>query len=585
MSSLLVKKEDMNFELLTPSGETYIKEKIQPWQEYPRPQMKRDYFQILNGEWKLNGKRIVVPFPPQSKLSEYEGEIDDILVYEKCFTLINQLTNRDGRILLHFEAVDQVAKVWLNDVFVGEHEGGYLPFSFDVTEVVHTGENMIKVIAVDTLSHDYPYGKQKRKPGGMWYTEVSGIWQSVWIERVPSCYIDNVQLFPDLTGVNFSVKMEGNAKKSSTCTVSVTLHNGQIIKENFGDMQGRIELSNLILEDGSSYTPKLWTTAEPYLYSMTICVGDDCVETYFALRTICIEETQLGKRVCLNGTPIFLHGVLDQGYFPDGIFLPAMAKEYEDDILRLKELGMNMLRKHIKVEPSVFYYACDRLGMLVMQDMVNSGPYSFFLDTALPTVGLKKRIDCLFPVKGKRKKFFVKHCKETVEHLFNHPSIIAYTIFNEGWGQFCSDRLYDLMKKWDSSRLIDATSGWFVGKKNDFDSRHIYFKVISVKVKERPLFMSECGGYSMLVEGHCYSKNKVYGYGACKNEQELTDKIIYMYEKMIIPFVKNGLCGCVYTQLSDVEEEVNGLYTYDRLVCKVDKQRIKELSEKILLNL
>ncbi len=598
MSKLFSKKERMHYELLTSSAEDYVKDKSLPWQEYPRPQMRRDNYQMLNGEWNLNGKMTIVPYPPQSALSGYSGEINDTLVYEKNFVLSEQISDKEGRVLLHFGAVDQVAKVWLNDVFVGEHEGGYLPFWFDITDALCEGENFLKVVAVDTLSHDYPYGKQKKKPGGMWYTQVSGIWQSVWLERVPSYYIERIQLTSDLNGVDIELTVAGEnvydkettsgidsdemtQSKRDTFSISITLHNGQRIEKTFHGLYGRVDLSDLILTDGSSYIPKLWTPDEPYLYSMTVRIGEDKADTYFALRTINIEETPAGKRVCLNGEPIFLHGVLDQGYYPEGIYLPAKEKEYEADIMRMKELGINMLRKHIKVEPETFYCACDRLGMLVMQDMVNSGPYSFVFDTALPTIGLKKRPDSLFAIKGKRKEFFIQHCKDTIGHLYNHPGIIAYTVFNEGWGQFCSDKLFDMVKEWDPTRLVDSTSGWFAQKKNDFDSEHIYFKVISLNVKERPLFMSECGGYSMVVEGHHYSKNKEYGYGACNNSDELTDRIINMYEKMIIPSVAEGLCGCVYTQLSDVEEEVNGLYTYDRKVCKVDKIRMKALAGHI----
>lgn len=573
------KDKRAHYDLLTPSAEAYLHDKRLPWQEYPRPQMRRDKYQLLNGKWLLNGEVTIVPFPPQSRLSGYMGEIGDTLVYEKTFVPDEQLDSKEGRILLHFGAVDQIAKVWVNDVFIGEHEGGYLPFYFDVTDALHEGENVLKVVAVDTLSHDYPYGKQKKKPGGMWYTPVSGIWQSVWLESVPTYYIEKIKLTPDLTGVDVELHM-GNGTVDGF-RICVTLHNGHTIEKKITGLTGRVQLADIILEDGSTYSPKLWTPDEPYLYSVTIYAGTDIVDSYFALRTINIEETENGKRVCLNGKPVFLHGVLDQGYFPEGIFLPATEKEYENDILHMKELGINMLRKHIKVEPEAFYYACDRLGMLVMQDMVNSGPYSFVFDTALPTVGLKKRPDTLFSVKGKRKEFFIKHCRDTIAHLYNHPGIIAYTIFNEGWGQFHSDELYDMVKEWDSTRLVDSTSGWFAQKKNDFDSEHIYFKVISMKIKNRLLFMSECGGYSMVVEGHHFSKDKEYGYGACANSKELTDKILYMYEKMIIPGIAKGLCGCVYTQLSDVEEEINGLYTYDRKVCKVEKTRMKELAEQI----
>ena len=271
---------------------------------------------------------------------------------------------------------------------------------------------------------------------------------------------------------------------------------------------------------------------------------------------------------------------MDQGYFCDGLFLPANEEEYERDILRMKNMGYNMLRKHIKIEPEYFYYACDKLGMLVMQDMVNSGKYYFIKDTALPTIGMKKRKD-KSGITGRRKEFFVEHTKETIEHLHNHPCIIAYTIFNEGWGQFESDRMYDMVKEWDGTRLIDSTSGWFHQKKNDFDSHHIYFKVIKLPIGKRPLFVSECGGYSMAVEGHYYSKYATYGYGACTSSEELTGEIVHMYDEMIISAIKEGACGCVYTQLSDVEDEINGLYTYDRKVCKVDTKAMTEVAEKI----
>lgn len=583
MSRLFTKEKRAHYDLLTLSAEEYIKDEKLPWQEYPRPQMRRDTYQMLNGKWMLNGKVTIVPFPPQARISAYTGEIGDTLVYEKTFITDERLRSKDGRILLHFGAVDQIARVWVNDIFVGEHEGGYLPFYFDITDALREGENLLKVVAVDTLTHDYPYGKQKKKPGGMWYTPVSGIWQSVWLEWVPTYYIERIKLTPDLEGVDIELHVEGSGPAGFR--ICVILHNGQMIEKAFDGLAGRVQLADVVLEDGSVYVPKLWTVEEPYLYSVTLSVGEDSVDSYFALRTINIEETEKGKRVCLNGKPIFLHGVLDQGYFPEGIFLPATEKEYENDILRMKELGINMLRKHIKVEPEAFYYACDRLGMLVMQDMVNSGPYSFVFDTAFPTIGLKKRPDSIFSVKGKRKEFFIRHCRETIAHLYNHPGIIAYTVFNEGWGQFHSDKLYDMVKEWDTTRLVDSTSGWFAQKKNEFDSEHIYFKVVSLKVKDRPLLMSECGGYSMAVEGHQYSKDKEYGYGACADSGELTDKILHMYEKMIVPSVADGLCGCVYTQLSDVEEEINGLYTYDRKVCKVDKIRMKKLAELILSKL
>lgn len=545
------------------------------WDTYPRPQMKRDNYMILDSSWKLNGQDILVPFPPQANLSGYHGKIDKTLVYEKKFTLPKGLLKE--RFLLHFGAVDQIAEVWLNNKYLGKHEGGYLPFTFDVTGALNnSGENYLKVVAYDDLSSNYPYGKQTKKRGGMWYTPVSGIWQNVWMENVPGHYIKNVKLTPDKEGIKISLNVDTDDFK-----VALILHNGEVVRREFKGKEGYIKLSGLITEDGTDYQPQFWTPENPYLYNMTVFSAEDKVDTYFALRTIEIKEIDGIQRVLLNNKPVFLHGVLDQGYFCDGLFLPAHEEEYERDILRMKELGYNMLRKHIKIEPEYFYYACDKLGMLVVQDMVNSGKYSFIGDTALPTIGMKKRKDSKGGIKGKRKEFFVAHTKETLEHLYNHPCIVAYTIFNEGWGQFESDKMYDLVKKWDDTRLIDSTSGWFHQEKSDFDSQHIYFKVVKLPNKERPLFVSECGGYTMAVKDHYYSKYATYGYGACQTREELTKEIAHMYDEMIISAIADGACGCVYTQLSDVEDEINGLYTYDRKVCKVDAAVMKNVADKI----
>ena len=603
------KLKQAHYDLLTQTGEEFLDEKKDAWQEYPRPQMRREGYQILNGTWKLNGKDICMPFPPQSILSGYGQKVEDHLTYEKVFELLTDL--KKERVLIHFGAVDQTTEVYVNNVLVGTNEGGYLPFSCDITSVVKKGENLLVVKATDTLSKDYPYGKQTQKRGGMWYTPVSGIWQTVWIEYVPENYIENIKLATDLNGVDIEVKMAGDVSEdemtgvATVCgggiaaskapdlvsasdkgfTIALTLENGQIVEKEFEGNTGRLDLTSITLEDGSRYEPILWTLENPHLYEMRIITKDDAVDTYFALRTINIEDRDGKKRVCLNGKPVFLHGVLDQGYYSDGIYLPAEASEYTKDILRMKELGVNLLRKHIKVEPDIFYYECDRLGMLVMQDMVNSGPYSFIKDTALPTVGLKKRSDSHGKISGKRKEFFIRHSEATIKQLYNHPCIVAYTIFNEGWGQFHSDEVYDMVKEWDPTRLIDSTSGWFWQEKNDFDSEHIYFKVIPLQPKERPLFVSECGGYTMAVKDHMYSKYASYGYGIALNEEMLTDKIIYMYENMILPFIKDGVCGCIYTQLSDVEDEINGLYTYDRKVCKVNKEKMCALAQRLLKEL
>lgn len=548
------------------------------WGLHPRPQFKREHYFSLNGEWKLNGNAIVVPFPPESDLSGYESEIPDTLRYEKTFYIPDSFML--DRIILHFEAVDQAAEVMVNGVLAGMHEGGYLPFSFDITEYVRRdGENCLEVLAKDELSLDYPYGKQSKNPKGMWYTPVSGIWQTVWLENVPDIYIERLVIKPELDRINLKVICN---KQVDSCSVRIKPHvNGE---GDYNKVRDKVaDIIEVELQDGKGEiiipNPVNWTPDNPYLYDMTITVCEDTVESYFALRTIEIKDVNGVNRVCLNDKPIFLHGVLDQGYFKDGIFLPADENEYEKDILAMKELGFNLLRKHIKIEPEYFYYACDKLGMLVMQDMVNNGSYSFVRDTLLPTIGIKRN-DRRLNKSERGRQIFKEHTKGTIEHLYNHPSIIAYTIFNEGWGQFNSDEMYDYVKELDDTRLVDSTSGWFAQTKNDFDSEHIYFRLKKLKVKDRPLFVTECGGYKFLDKEHFFGK-KEYGYGTCKDKTDLTNRIKTMYEKMIIPYIKDGVCGCIYTQLSDVEGEINGLYTYDRVVCKVDKEQMIDVADRI----
>lgn len=539
------------------------------WTSHPRPQFKREHYYIFQDGWTLNDKPIHVPFPPESSLSEYQGEITETLTYLCKFVV--PASFQQQRILLHFGAVDQTAKIYINDILVGEHEGGYIPFSFDITDVIsRQKENILKVIATDTLSTDYPYGKQSKKPKGMWYTPVSGIWQNVWLENVPDIYVTDIKMDVDLDHVALSLSYNTPEKPLDIFDVIVTLPNGDAKMHTFADGKGFITITD----------PVHWTPAHPQLYPITIIAGEDHIDSYFALRTIGIENIQGVNRVCLNHQPIFLHGVLDQGYFHDGLFLPKDETGYEQDIQRMKNLGYNLLRKHIKIEPDYFYYACDKLGMLVMQDMVNSGSYSFLRDTALPTIGFKKKKDVHLTSTNKRRQIFMEQTRQTIASLYNHPCIVAYTIFNEGWGQFDSDEMYDYTKALDNTRLVDSTSGWFAQSKSDFDSEHIYFRSKKLTPKKRPLFLSECGGYQLLDQAHFFG-SKEYGYGSCKDSLDLTNRIVEMYEKMVIPGIQDGVCGCIYTQLSDVEGEINGLYTYDREVCKVEQESMLKISNEI----
>ena len=555
--------------------------------------MKRDRFYSLNGTWKIGNSKIIVPFCPQSKLSEYDKRVRQHLIYEKEFELPD--LDLSKRCLLHFGAVDQICEVYLNGILVGRHAGGYSAFYMDITQEILPGEvNRLLVKVLDSLSHTYPYGKQARWSHGMWYTQISGIWQSVWIEQVPYEYISQIQLVSDLNGVQYSVWIDGedsvgidadeNGEEKNIYEngrIEITLDNGEVVTQTacvkHNAFTGYLCLTDHICADGSKYRARHWCPSDPYLYQVRIFFGEDTIESYTALRVIDKREFGGHSRVCLNGEPFLIKGVLDQGYYEDGHYLPRDEKEFEADILRMKEMGFNLLRKHIKIEPEAFYYACDRLGMLVMQDMVQSGYYSVVFDTLVPNITHKKRPDYLQVCLPKRRRIFERAMEETVYQLGNHPCIIMWTLFNEGWGQFETDRLFDKLRGLDRSRLIDAASGWFEQHKSDFISEHIYYKNQDMRTGKNPLLLSECGGFSLAVGGHIWRNKSGYGYGKCENTNQLMDQIQNMCEGMIGPYIRKGLCGFVYTQLSDVENEINGLYTYDREIVKVDIDKLKEI--------
>ena len=540
-----------------------------PWNTYPRPQMRRDSFLCLNGQWEVhvNGGRpraILVPFPPESILSGLCLDPNDsiTLAYKKTFTLPEGFEG--GRVILHFGAVDQKAEVILNDCLLGEHEGGYESFSFDVTDALQE-ENCLEVNVRDELkTHILPYGKQRKDRGGMWYTTVSGIWQTVWLEAVPETYVKSLRM--DTTMDTATITAEGVTEG----TVTVTTPEGEL---SFPLKGGKATVK--------IPSPRLWSPEDPYLYEFTVDAGEDKVESYFALRTLEIKTVGDIPRICLNGSPYFLHALLDQGYWSDGIFTPATPECYANDIITLKEMGFNTLRKHIKVEPEQFYYDCDRLGMMVMQDMVNNGDYSFLRDTAMPSAGFKKRSDKRLHNDKATREAFYQGMESTVNQLRNHPSIVYWTIFNEGWGQFDSQTAFEILGELDSTRIIDTASGWFKGAESDVDSEHVYFKPVKLKYGDRAMVLSEFGGYSYKPKDHVFNPHQTYGYRFFDKQEDFENALIKLYETEIIPAVSKGLCGAVYTQVSDVEDETNGLLSYDRKVVKVDAYRMMKIAEAL----
>ena len=541
-----------------------------PYSEYPRPQMKRDSYLCLNGHWDMeveNKKgrkdlgKILLPFPPESRLSGI-GKIhspNDTLIYTRTFTLPEGF--KKDRVLLHFGAVDQTAVVYLNDTLIDFHFGGYHPFSMDITDQL-APTNILRVEVSDPMDKTLGYGKQRYKRGGMWYTPISGIWQSVWMESVPQNAVTGLKITPELNRV--TIEVEGGAEEKL-----LTLENG----ETYSFTGDRLEIS---FDD-----PKLWSPEHPHLYRFSLKSGEDKIYSYFALRTVTVEEREGKAMLCLNGKPYFFHGLLDQGYYSDGIYLPATPEGYESDILQMKECGFNMLRKHIKIEPDLFYYYCDLYGMVVFQDMVNSGGYSFILDTALPTIGLRRGL--ARPANSLRKESFYEESSRTIQLLYNHPCVCYYTIFNEGWGQFQADRCYADFKAMDPTRIFDTTSGWFKTKCSDVESDHIYFKPVKLKnVPGRPMVLSEFGGYSCRVADHSFNRTENSGYSVFTDRPDVFEKqIIGLYDREIIPTIRQGLCATVLTQLSDVEDETNGLLTYDRKVLKVNPKEMRAMADRL----
>ena len=540
-----------------------------PWEVYPRPQMTRREWQCLNGWWDLSvlrsGKsvfegKIQVPFCAESLLSGagQHPEKDDVLLYRRILSVPAPWEGK--HILLHFGAVSRETKVLLNGREVCRHENGYLPFTADITGFLTGNENTLEVQVSNDLSAKYPWGKQSRKRGGMWYTPCSGIWQTVWMEPVPDRYVRALHIHTD--GDTVDILADGIQSGK-------VLFNGKEYPLTGGSARLTVD------------HPEFWSPENPHLYSFSVFSGDDCVEGYFALRTLTTETVNGIPRLCLNGKPYFFNALLDQGYWSDGLYTPATPDGFEADILAMKSLGFNTLRKHIKIEPEVFYYACDRLGMIVFQDMVNNGGYHYILETVLPTLHFQKRNDRHMTRDPETRKNFLAAMEETARLLNNHPCICLWTIFNEGWGQFCADEAYSRLKAIDPERFVDSTSGWFHQKKSDVDSLHIYFENLHLGKKPLPQLLSEYGGYVYKIPEHSFNIEKTYGYRKYETREEFVAALRETYQNALLPLAAKGLCGAVYTQVSDVEDETNGLLTYDRAELKIRPEELRDLAQAL----
>ncbi len=563
--------------LYTAEGRALVDSGSTPWNIYPRPQCRRDSFLNLNGLWdfcirkisqlpEIYDKKILVPFCPESMLSGLDMEVrpGNYMFYRTHFSLPEGFLK--DRVLLHIGAADQIADIFVNGTQLCSHKGGYEVFSVDITDALTDSDNELIIRVVDDLRDlTLPYGKQSLSRGGMWYTPVSGIWQTVWLESVPEKYITNLDIRNEGETVRITVENAPNG------VITVHTPNGaEIYPLDRGEAV--IALQN----------PRLWSPEDPYLYEFTVESATDRIESYFAIRSLETKVIDGIPRLCLNGKPYFFHGLLDQGYWSDGLFTPASPACYEKDIQLAKNMGFNTLRKHIKVEPETFYYDCDRLGMIVFQDMVNNSDYSFLRDTALPTVCIQKISDKKLHKNTAHREAFLSGMESTVRQLKNHPCIVYWTIFNEGWGQFDSDRAYRKLRTLDDTRFIDSTSGWFRRKETDIDSRHIYFGPWGqLKAKKKPLVLSEFGGHCYAVENHLFNPDKAYGYKTCKTPEELQVSLTELYRMRILSAIPKGLCGAILTQISDVEDEINGLVTYDREVTKVDPVRMRAIARQL----
>ena len=556
---------------------------------YPRPQFQRDSYLNLNGYWKCaftsDDKEpdqydldILVPFSPESLLSGVNRILkpDEYLWYKKVFSLEDGFNQ--GRVLLNFEAIDQIAEVYLNGQYVGRNEGGYYPFSFDITAYLSdVNELVVKVKDYSDTSY-YERGKQKLNRGGIWYTPQSGIWQTVWLESVPENYLTGVKITPDL--FKRSLTLEFDKNNELEVQADIFINDFQIETVSSADNKVTVCFEDV----------KAWSPEDPVLYDLVLTNGKDVVKSYFAFRKFEIKTAKDNrKRFFLNGKPYYPNGLLDQGYWSDGLYTAPSDDAIIHDITICRERGFNALRKHIKVESRRWYYHCDRLGMLVFQDMVNGGgkysSYTTMISSVLPVFleDTEKNYRLFARENSEGREMYYKGLKRMVDELYNVPSLVMWTPFNEGWGQFDSRKVYDYLLTLDNTRLIEPASGWHDQHFGDINSRHLYFKAVNMKKfdDDRLYYLSEFGGYTLKLYDHCYNDKQTFGYKQIKDINGLNESLRVLFTRDILNNIDKGLAGSIYTQVSDVEDEVNGLMTYDREVTKVNRDTLLDIVKAI----
>ena len=568
--------------LMTPWGEHLDENCILT--EYPRPQMRRNSYLNLNGRWEYaitdsdeSPRRwdgtILVPFSPESALSGVGRSLQpgQTLWYRREVILPQGFIPADGRLLLHFGAVDQEAAVYWNGRLLGRHMGGYNAFTLDATDALGPRNSLVVRVHDDTDASFHSRGKQKTRRGGIWYTPQSGIWQTVWMEAVPRHYIESLRIVPlfDQSAVEVMVR----CSQPLQCEATV---DGRTVPFTSGE-PARIPMPDF----------RAWSPEDPYLYDLSVTLGEDRVESYFGMRKMEVRADRGGvKRLFLNGEPYFQSGLLDQGYWPDGLYTAPSDEALIYDIQTAKAMGFNLLRKHIKVEPMRWYYHCDRLGMMVWQDMPSGGGKYRFSTITLPLVtGIHRRDNhyrAFARASSQGRGEYIDELEEMVGQLFNAPSVVLWVPFNEGWGQFDSTLVMERLRALDPTRPVDPASGWHDQGAGELRSLHVYFKPFRFRRdrRGRALALSEFGGYNLRVDGHCFNQ-KDYGYRRLPDAAALWRDFSRLYEREVLPAVPRGLCASVYTQLSDVEDELNGLMTYDRRVVKLDADEVRELNERL----